>query len=85
MEKFHYEEKGSRIISRSELLKQWYTLDQNEIPASYILNERDKESDYKVYENWEAEENVLRNILQTAVNELSFSKSQKKKIFSVCY
>jgi len=81
IEKFHYEKKKARTTSKLELLQQWYTLDENQIPASYILNERDPQSDYKVYENWEAEENALRDLFQAIVNELGFTENQIQKYF----
>ena len=81
MKKFHYEQKDLRIISQLELLKQWYTLDENQIPTSYILNEREKKSDYEIYENWEAEESILRRTLQDAVNLSNLTEEQKRKYF----
>lgn len=63
-----------------ELLKQWYKLDENQIPKSYILQERTKK--YILYENWENEENYLRNILQEAVKVLMFSEKEEYKYFT---
>ena len=45
-----------------------FDIDENQIPASYILQPR--ESEYKEYSNWEEEEKYLRNILQNAANKL---------------
>jgi len=72
-------QKESKRISKTTLLEQWYTLDENHIPTSYILNERDEASDYKVYENWEAEESALREILQGSVERLRFDEKRKRK------
>ncbi|QNM91674.1 tetratricopeptide repeat protein [Aliarcobacter cryaerophilus] len=62
-----------------ELLNIWYKLDENQIPASYILCERKNE--FVEYLNWEKVENQLRDILQSSVNKTSLSKNDKEKYF----
>ena len=62
-----------------ELLNSWYKLDENQIPASYILSERKNE--FLEYLNWEKVENQLRDILQNSVNKSSLSKENKEKYF----
>ncbi|MCT7535791.1 DUF4062 domain-containing protein [Aliarcobacter cryaerophilus] len=62
-----------------ELLNIWYKLDENQIPASYILCERKNE--FVEYLNWEKVENQLRDILQSSVNKTSLSKDDKEKYF----
>ncbi|MDF1883626.1 tetratricopeptide repeat protein [Sulfurimonas sp. SAG-AH-194-C21] len=78
-----YDEKQKevRLTNSSELLKQWYYKDENQFPPSYVLKERDSKSDYSIYENWEAEENSLRTILQNTVENLTLSEEQKRKYF----
>ena len=56
--------KKSRVVSPSKLLKEWYQLDTNQIPASYFLKRR--KDDYIHYLWWNEEEIALRAILQTA-------------------
>jgi hypothetical protein len=61
------------------IVNEWYKLDENQIPSSYILQERVKE--YKVYNNWEKAENQLRDIIQKAVKESDLSDETKYKYF----
>jgi len=81
MTTFHYETKQTRSISKQELLKQWYTLDENTIPSSYIINNRIPKSDYAIYENWEVEERLLCDIFHTAVNDSELTEEAKRKYF----
>jgi len=62
-----------------ELLNTWYKLDENQIPASYILSERKNE--FVEYSNWGKIENHLGYILQNSVNKSSLSKDDKEKYF----
>jgi len=62
-----------------EDIQEWYYLDQNQIPASYILRERTDV--YKEYNRWVQVENNLRTILQKTVNNSSISSQQKEKYF----
>ncbi len=73
----------NRKTNSLELLDQWYKLDKNQLPASYILQERTKNEygDYLIYENWGSEENHLRDILQEAVNHIDLSDEDKEKYF----
>ncbi len=70
-------------------LNQWYKLDKNQLEfdsqgklksdASYVLQERT--GDYEVYKNWEEAESVLREILQTAVENSSLEEDKITKYF----
>jgi len=68
-----------------ELLNTWYVLDENQIPASYILQERkdSKKShdgiDYTNRQNWKPINNKFLEILQTAVKNSNLNNEQKKK------
>jgi hypothetical protein len=61
------------------VVNQWYKLDENQIPPSYILQER--RGKYEQYSNWEKAENQLRNIIQKAVNESDLSDEIKYTYF----
>ena len=82
---FTEHQKSPRETTASELLEEWYILDYNQIPVSYILKERSKESEYSIFENWEGEESALRKILQDAVNKAintgTISEKQQHKYF----
>ncbi len=57
-------------------VERWYKVDLNELPVgSYMLNERSSEED------WEKEEEHLRDILQKAVTETNIDYSKKSKYF----
>ena len=58
----------SRKITQTKLLLQWYILDNNQIPASYVLQRR--EDNYRDYKIWEVEESALRHALQVTANEI---------------
>jgi len=60
-------------------LQEWYQLDDNQLPSSYILKERTKE--YMEFKNWEKIENKLLHILQKAVNESTLSTEEIIKYF----
>ena len=62
------------------LLTNWYKLDLNQLPSSYIIKERTAE--FEDYNVWDKEENKLRDILQTIVNTLKFSQLKKDKYFT---
>nr|MCH9769736.1 DUF4062 domain-containing protein [Gammaproteobacteria bacterium] len=55
----------SKVVKKEDqaLLDQWYQLDNNQMPASYILQERS--GDHENYANWAKVEEQLREILQT--------------------
>lgn len=76
----------NRLTNSLELLKQWYELDENQIPVSYVLQKRTDRSknsyvDYTVYENWAPEENALRTTLQLAAKNIGLSKVKGEKYF----
>jgi len=60
-------------------IEKWYKVDLNELPASYILKERNDE--FVKYKIWEKEEQHLRDILHKAVPKSSIDSSQKSKYF----
>ncbi|MEA3499031.1 MAG: DUF4062 domain-containing protein, partial [Campylobacterota bacterium] len=62
------------------LLKNWYDLDLNQLPASYIIKERSDK--YEDFNNWIVVEDRLRDILQNAVNNTNISPQQKEKYFT---
>lgn len=61
------------------IVSEWYKLDENQVPSSYILQERIKE--YKEYANWEYAEKKLRDIIQKAVNDSDLSEEAKYAYF----
>ena len=61
------------------LLNTWYKKDLNQIPASYILQERRDE--FVDYNLWEKVEEELRNIVHFSVYNSSLSEEQKRKYF----
>lgn len=62
-----------------ELLVEWYKLDLNQLPASYILKERNDK--YKEPNTWSEVEKSLLIILQTAVKASTLDEEQKRKYF----
>jgi len=58
----------SRKITQTNLLLQWYMLDNNQIPASYVLQRR--EDNYREYKIWEVEESAIRQSLQSAAKTI---------------
>ena len=62
-----------------ELLDEWYKLDYNHLPPSYILKER--EGAYTDYDTWVEVENSLRDTLQNALNQAQLPKEQSRKYF----
>ncbi|MDO6774825.1 DUF4062 domain-containing protein [Shewanella sp. 3_MG-2023] len=61
-------------------LANWYLKDLNQLPISYILQERT--GDFEAFECWEKEEEKLRAIIQSAA-EMAFKNNseQRKKYF----
>ena len=61
------------------ILKKWYELDYNQIPASYVLKSRDevKDKDFTIWQNWIEAENQIRGLLQLAVNKLNIKNKEK--------
>jgi len=62
-----------------QLLEEWYKLDLNQLPASYILEERKEK--YSDYDSWVEVESTLRDILQIAVKSSNLNAEQKRKYF----
>jgi hypothetical protein len=69
-------QKAPKNITKTELLDEWYKLDENQIPISYILKPRIDE--YKEYSNWKINQEYLRTILQNAANILFEDKENKE-------
>lgn len=71
-----------------ELLNTWYELDENQIPASYTLQERKNSDnshdgqDYTDRKNWKPINEKLLEILQIAVKNSNLNNEQKKKYFA---
>lgn len=83
-----YHVKGIQSNHAIRKLKEWYKLDKNQI---YITNEKKESSayilqarigEYEEYSNWEKEENLLRDILQDAVQQIIIDKKEKDKYFT---
>ena len=62
-----------------KLLDDWYKLDKNQLPSSYILQKR--EGQYKDYDSWVAVENKLRDALQAAIELANLPEEQSRKYF----
>ena len=62
-----------------ETLLEWYREDLNQLPVSYIIRQRDGE--YVDHDKWAETENILRKILQEAVNKSSLTEKQQRKYF----
>jgi NACHT domain- and WD repeat-containing protein len=71
-----------RMISEDDktLISKWYRLDENAIPAEYLLQPR--KEDLKEYKSWEKIERQIRNALRTAVDNLSSTSEQRIKYFA---
>ena len=87
IEKEEFETIRNEVIDTKdlELLNTWYKLDENQIPASYILQERknsenshDKQ-DYTDRQIWKPVNNKLLEILQTSSSKSNLPNEQKKK------
>jgi hypothetical protein len=62
-----------------DLLNRWYRLDENAIPAEFILQPREGEDiEYTI---WENTEKILREIFRKSVTNLDFSIEQMNKYF----
>ncbi len=79
IEKGEFEEILSHVKEHKELLKEWYKLDNNQLPPSYILKERAEP--YTDADTWIEVENTLRETLQKAVNHSTLSEEQKRRYF----
>lgn len=69
-------QKAPKKLEKLELLDEWYKLDENQIPISYILKPRTDE--HKEYPNWQIDQEYLRTILQYAANMLFENKEDKE-------
>lgn len=68
-------------LDQKKLLNQWYRLDENAVPAEYVLQPRGEE--FKEYKTqWEPIETNIRNILRNAVEKISLLPEQKEKYFA---
>ena len=62
------------------LINNWYWLDENAIPAEYVLQPR--ENEYKEFKKWESLEANIRDFLRKAVFSSHISIDKKLKYFS---
>ncbi|MBK9681519.1 MAG: AAA family ATPase [Saprospiraceae bacterium] len=62
------------------LINNWYWLDENAIPAEYVLQPR--ENEYKEFKKWEFLESNIRDFLRKAVFSSHISIDKKLKYFS---
>jgi thioredoxin-related protein len=60
-----------------ELIEEWYRLDENAIPAEFVLQPRGEK--YAAYRDWEKVEKRIRTILRNAVSSLNLSDQKKVK------
>ena len=74
IEKLEFEE-ILKNTDKAKELNEWYFLDENQIPSSYILKSRTGK--FEDFEIWEKKENELREILQNASKNLTYDKSKK--------
>ena len=79
IEQKEFEEILSHAKSDKELLDEWYKLDKNHIPTSYILQERSGE--YEDYDRWAEVEVKLRDTLHLALKSVNLTDEQKEKYF----
>ena len=72
-------------VEDKDLLDEWYTLDENQLPPSFVIKERKskegKEAKKKEYDEWVKTEKKLRIILQNAVKLTNLSEEQTRKYF----
>ncbi|NOR56596.1 MAG: tetratricopeptide repeat protein [Sulfurovum sp.] len=66
------------VEDKVEILE-WYKLDLNQLPASYVLKERTEE--FEDYDTWLKVEGELREIFQAAANNSNISEEKKRKYF----
>ncbi len=67
-------------VDDKDILLEWYQLDENQLPASYILKYR--EGIYTDMNIWSKKENELLTTLQKAVNKTALTDEQKRKYFT---
>ncbi|TFG90582.1 MAG: DUF4062 domain-containing protein, partial [Candidatus Atribacteria bacterium] len=71
-----------RVLSEDDktLISKWYRLDENAVPAEYVLQPRSEE--LKEYISWEPIESQIRIVLREAVEKLKFDPEQRIKYFA---
>jgi hypothetical protein len=62
-----------------KLLLEWYKEDLNQLPASYILQER--KGKYVDFNEWRYIENTIRNLFQSIVKKSALTVEQQRKYF----
>lgn len=77
---FEMEEIFPNVVSNEkDILNKWFRLDENAIPAEYILQPREDEN--VEYAFWEKTEKQIRAILRNAASKSNLSDEQKNKYF----
>jgi len=66
--------------NEKNLLLEWYKKDENQLPISYILQERKNE--YIDYNQWLIVENNIKNIFQITISNTCFDNDIKDKYFT---
>lgn len=66
-------------VEEKDLIELWYSLDENAIPAEYVLQPRSKEIKK---EDWRKAEKEIQNTLRNAVGKLNFSNEMWIKYFT---
>jgi len=64
------------------LLRQWYLLDENAVPAELRLRPRERGSRYEQYENWQPVEARLREVLAAAAGRLDLCDERRLPYFA---
>jgi hypothetical protein len=67
------------IKEEKKLLLEWYYLDSNQLPSSYILLER--KGEYKDFNHWVNVESKIRDIFQRTAKEVGLTKKEEEKYF----
>ena len=62
---------------KKQLLKEWYSLDENAVPPEWRLKPRERGSQYEKYENWQPVESRLHTILAEAAGKLNLTAEQQ--------
>lgn len=81
IEQSEFEELISKIPNDDmPLMKEWYRLDLNQLPATYTLQKR--EGRFQQYDTWLTVEDSLKSIFQSAVLQTSLDDRTKEKYFT---
>lgn len=59
------------------LLKEWYRLDHNAVPAEWRLKPRERGTEYENYVNWQPVESRLQSLLAEAAGTLKFPAARR--------